>query len=147
EAGLPRVDLNVEQPNLLRRLDLELQTTELSVWKAYLRWRVLDSASPFLSKAFAGPAETTRTQRWGEATEALVGDAVGQKDVGRPYPPAAKTKVQEMIRALLATLKDDIAGLDWMRLETRKTALAKLEGFDAQVGYPERWTDYAGVKL
>ena len=31
--------------------------------------------------------------------------------------------------------------------ETRKTALEKLDAFDAQVGYPDRWKDYAGVEV
>jgi len=148
EAGLPHVDLNVEQPKLLQRLDVELRETPLSVWKAYLRWRLLDSASPFLSRSFAGPTETTsRGRRCVESTESLFGDALGRKYVERHFPPAAKAKAQEIVRALLTVLKQDVAGLQWMRLETRKTALEKLEGFDAQVGYPERWMDYAGVKV
>ena len=148
EAGLPRVDLNVEQPNLLRRLDAELRETELPVWKAYLRWRLLDSASPFLSRALASPAEgTPRARRCVDSAESLFGDALGRKYVERHFPPAAKAKVQEIVQSLLTVLKDDVARLEWMRLETRKTALAKLEGFDAQVGYPQHWADYAGVKV
>lgn len=149
EAGLPRVDLNVEQPNLLRQLDLELRKTPLPVWKAYLRWRLLDSASPFLSRSFVADAaeEPPRALQCAESTESLFGDALGWKYVERHFPPAAKAKVQEIVRSLLAVLKDDVAGLDWMRPETRKTALAKLDGFDAQVGYPERWKDYAGVEV
>jgi len=149
EAGLPRADLNVEQPNFLKQLDAELRKTPLSVWKAYLRWRLLDSASPFLSKSFVeGTAETTpRALRCIESAESLFGDAVGRKYVERHFPPAAKAKVQEIVRALLAVLKEDVAGLEWMRPETRKKALGKLEGFDAEVGYPERWKDYAGVEV
>ncbi|HET9156491.1 MAG TPA: M13 family metallopeptidase [Myxococcaceae bacterium] len=148
DAGLPRVDLNVEQPELLRRLDVELRETALPVWKAYLRWRLLDSASPFLSRSFAGTAETTpRSLRCVEWTESLFPEAVGRKYVERHFPPEAKAKVQDIVRTLLAVLEDDVAGLEWMRLETRKTALEKLQKFDAQVGYPDRWTDYAGVKV
>jgi endothelin-converting enzyme/putative endopeptidase len=148
DAGIPRVDLNVEQPGLLRQLDAELRETPLPVWKAYLRWQLLDSAAPFLSTSFAAsPGGAPRARRCVEWTESLFGDAVGRKYVERHFPPAAKAKVQEIVRALLTVLKDDVARLDWMRLETRKTALAKLEGYDAQVGYPERWTDYAGVKV
>ncbi len=160
EAGLPRVDLNVEQPNLLRQLDAELRETPLPVWRAYLRWRLLDSAAPFLSRAFVdatfafahdlppGTVETTsRAQRCVESTEGLFGDALGRKYVERHFPPAAKTKVQEIVQALLKVLKDDVAGLEWMRPGTRKRALEKLQGFDVQVGYPERWKDYSGVEV
>jgi putative endopeptidase len=148
EAGLPRVDLNVAEPNFLRQLEMELRETPLPVWKAYLRWRLLDSASPFLSKSFVGEAETTpRAQRCVESTESLFGDALGRKYIERQFPPAAKAKVQEIVRTLLTALKEDVAGVEWMRPQTRKTALEKLEGFDAQVGYPERWKDYGGVEV
>ncbi|HEY1905909.1 MAG TPA: M13 family metallopeptidase [Myxococcaceae bacterium] len=148
EAGLPRVDLNVEQPNLLRRLDVEIRETPLPVWKAYLRWKFLDSASPFLPKSFADGSETTpRSRRCLESTESLFGDALGRKYVERHFPPAAKARLQEMIRAMQTVLKDDIAGSEWMRPETRKTALEKLEGYDVQVGYPEQWKDYSGVEV
>jgi len=148
DAGLPQVSLNVEQPELLRRLDVELRDTGLPVWKAYLRWRLLDSASPFLSRSFAGAADgTPRGLRCVESTESLFGDAVGRKYVERHFPPAAKARVQEMVRTLLSVLEADVASLDWMRLETRKTALEKLQKYDAQVGYPDRWVDYAGVKV
>jgi len=148
DAGMARGDLNVEQPGFLRQLDAELRETPLSVWKAYLRSRLLDSASPFLSRSFAEAADgAPRARRCVEWTESLFGDAVGRKYVERHFPPAAKAKVQEIVRALLTVLKDDVARLDWMRLETRKTALAKLEGYDAQVGYPDRWADYGAVKV
>ena len=148
EAGLPRVDLNVEQPNFLRRLDVELREAPLPVWKTYLRWKLLDSASPFLPKPFADGSETTpRAGRCLESTESLFGDALGRKYAERHFPPAAKAKVQEMIRAMLTVLKDDVAHSDWMRPKTRKTALEKLEDYDAQVGYPDRWKDYGGVEV
>jgi endothelin-converting enzyme/putative endopeptidase len=148
-AKLPRVDLNVAEPNFLRQLDVELRETPLPVWKVYLRWRLLDSASPFLSKPFVDATGETRprAQRCLESTEGLFGDALGRKYVERYFPPAAKAKAQEIVRTLLAVLKDDVAALEWMRPETRKTALEKLDTFDAQVGYPDRWKDYAGVEV
>src|SRR5262249_42873667 len=121
--------------------------TPLPVWKAYLRWRLLDSASPFLSRSFAGAAETPRARRCVESTEALFGDALGRKYVERHFPPAAKANVQEIVRRLLTVLKTDVGDLGWMGVETRKTALGKLEAFDAQVGYPDRWKSYSGVEV
>jgi len=148
-ARLPQIDLNVAEPNFLRQLDVELRETPLPVWKLYLRWRLLDSASPFLSKAFVEATGVTRprAQRCLESTEGLFGDALGRKYVERDFPPAAKAKAQEIVRTLLAVLKDDVAALEWMRPETRKTALEKLDAFDAQVGYPDRWKDYAGIEV
>src|SRR5262249_37607804 len=134
--------------NFLRRLDVELRDTPLPVWKAYLRWRLLDSASPFLPKAFADASEATpRARRCVESTESLFGEALRRKYVERNFPPASKGKVQEMVRAMLTVLKDDVARSEWMQPRTRKTALEKLEDYDVQVGYPDRWNDYAGVEV
>jgi predicted metalloendopeptidase len=147
-AELPRVDLNVAEPNHLRRLDVELRETPLPVWKVYLRWRLLDSASPFLSKPFVDATGETRprAQRCLESTEGMFGDALGRKYVGgisaRRQGEGSRDRSN-----LLAVLKDDVAALEWMRPETRKTALEKLDAFDAQVGYPDRWKDYGSVEV
>ena len=50
EAKLPRVDLNVAEPNFIRELDKELRETPVAAWKTYLTWQLLDSASPWLSR-------------------------------------------------------------------------------------------------
>ena len=148
-ARLPRGDLNVAEPNFLRQLDVELRETPLTVWKVYLRWRLLESASPFLSKPFVDAAGETRPRalRCAESTEGLFGDALGHKYVERYFPPAAKAKAQEIVRTLLAALQDDVRALEWMRPETRNIALEKLTALDAQVGYPDRWKDYSGVEI
>ena len=148
-AKLPRADLNVAEPNFLRQLDVELRKTPLPVWKAYLRWRLLESASPFLSKPFVDAAGDTRprAQRCLDSTEGLFGDALGRKYVARYFPPEAKAKAQEIVRALLAELKEDVRRLAWMGPGTRNTAIEKLNAFDAQVGYPDRWKDYGGLEV
>ncbi|HEY5247225.1 MAG TPA: M13 family metallopeptidase, partial [Dermatophilaceae bacterium] len=123
--------------------------TPLPVWKAYLRWRLLESASPFLPRLFADATGDTRprAERCLDSTEGLFGDALGRKYVERYFPPAAKAKAQEIVRTLLAVLKEDVRSLEWMQPATRNTALEKLKAFDAQVGYPDRWKDYAGLEV
>ena len=130
------------------------------MWKAYLTWQLLESASPWLSKPFAEESFDFRDKLLGgatamkpraalcvESTEALLGDALGRKYAERYFPPAAKAKVQEMIRTLLGVLKEDLDGLQWMGPETKKQALEKLATYDVQVGYPSKWTDYSSVVI
>src|SRR5262249_42812606 len=75
-ARLPRLDLNVAEPKLLQRVDTELVDTPITTWKAYLKWHLLESASPSLTKAFAS-ADVTRPRaaRCVESTENLFGEA------------------------------------------------------------------------
>ena len=147
-AELPRIDLNVAEPNFLRQLDVELRETQLPVWKAYLRWRLLDSASPFLSKPFVEATGVTRrgrssvwnrqrvcsaTRSGGNTSSEISRRGQGEGSGDRSNPAGG------------AEGRRRGSGMD--APETRKTALEKLEQFDAQVGYPDRWKDYAGVEV
>ena len=160
EAGLPRIDVNVAEPAFLERLNRELGATPVTVWKAYLAWHLLESASPWLSRPFAdesfafrdaylggATAVKPRSMRCLESTEALLGEPLGRVYAERYFPPAAKAKVQEMAHTLLAVLKDDLGGLKWMSDATRRQALAKVEAYDVMVGYPDAWTDHSALVI
>jgi len=148
EAKLPRADVNVAEPRLLRQLDRSLRETSVAVWRAYLRFQLLEAAAPYLSRPFvdASPAKgKPRGELCVETTEALLGDAVGKLYVQRYFPPADRARIEAMIENLVATLKQDVAGVPWMAPETRKRALDKLATYDAQVAAPHFWRDDAGL--
>ena len=160
EARLPRMDVNVAEPAFVERVDRELASTPVTTWKSYLTWHVLRSASPWLSKPFSeeafafedrylagAAAAKPRALRCLESTETLLGAALGRKYAERHFPPAAKARVQEMVSNLLAVLKDDLREVEWMSDGMRRQALAKVEGYDVRVGYPDEWTDYSGVAI
>jgi len=160
EAKLPRAELNVAEPKFVQQMDKALEETPIATWKAYLKWHVIDSASPWLSKSFAeasfdftdkylGKAASMkpRAQRCANSTEALLGDALGKKYVERYFPPAAKAKSQEIALNLLAALKDEVAGVEWMTPETKRKALEKLSATDVQMGYPDTWKSYSGLTI
>ena len=160
DAGLPEADVNVAEPAFLKRVDLELEATPVDVWKAYLRWHLLESASPWLSKPFVeesfafkdrylgGAKEMTpRATRCLESTEALLGDPLGRKYVERYFPPEAKRQVQEIARGTLEVLREEVRGVGWMNAATRGEALAKLATYEVKVGYPDTWTDESSVVI
>ncbi len=160
EAGLPRIDLNVAEPAFLQELDRELGATPVAVWKAYLTFHLLESASPWLARPFADESFAFRDRYLGgatepkpraarclESTEALLGEPLGRKYAERYFPPAAKAKVQEMVSSLIAALEDEVAGLTWMAPATRQQALAKLASYDVKVGYPDAWTDFSRLAI
>jgi putative endopeptidase len=160
EAGLPRAAVNVAEPKLLRQVDRELQATPVAAWRTYLRWQLLEAASPWLSKAFADEAfafrdktlggasePAPRAQRCAELTESLLGEAVGRTYADRYFPPAAKAKAREIASGLVAVIKDDVGGLAWMAADTKKKAVEKLELMSVQVGYPDTWKDTSKLQL
>jgi len=159
-ARLSRAALNVQQPGFLRAMDELLLDSPLASWKAYLRWHLVRSAAPFLSSAFVqerfafeeqylgGAKEMKpRGMRCAESTDALLGEALGRKYVEKHFPPAAKARMQELVRNLLLAMGDTIRGLDWMGPQTRAKALEKLATFNPKIGYPDRWRDYSKVPI
>jgi putative endopeptidase len=160
EAKLPRNDLSVAEPKFMAQLDRELKETPVTTWKAYLKWQLLDSASPWLSKPFAVESFSfrdqylagadqmkPRAQRCVESTDTLLGEALGKKYVQAYFPPAAKAKATEMVRNLQAALKERINAATWMERQTKQKALEKLAATDIQIGYPDVWRDYSRLSI
>lgn len=157
-AGMPHDAVNVTQPKFLKQVEKELATTPLPQWRIYLQWHLLSDAAdslpqPFVEENFAfnGKFLTGATQikpRWkrcAELTDAQLGEALGQKYVEKYFPPEAKSRMQDMVKNILAAMDDTIRGLDWMDEATKKKALEKRSTFVAKLGYPDKFKDYQGV--
>ena len=158
--ALSNDDVNVEEPKFLEAVNRLLTTAAIGDWKTYFTWQLLDSAAPSLSSAFVdedfafkgaflagATALKPRAIRCAEATDDLLGEALGQKYVARHFPPEAKARVQEMVKNLLTAMGETIRGLDWMGDETRERALEKLATFNPKIGYPDKWKDYSSVSV
>ena len=77
----------------------------------------------------------------------LLGEAVGKLYVERHFPPAAKTRMVELVANLTEAYRRNITDLEWMSPATRTAALAKLDKFTPKIGYPDKWRDYSGVTV
>jgi endothelin-converting enzyme/putative endopeptidase len=159
-TGLTQGDLNLQEPKLMQEFDRQLRETPIADWQTYLRSRVLDSAAPSLSADFVkaefdfreaflnGAREMKpRWKRCAEATDALLGEALGRKYVEKYFPPAAKARMQELVKNLLLAMKATIEGLEWMSPQTKARALEKLATFNPKIGYPDKWKDYSKVEV
>jgi endothelin-converting enzyme/putative endopeptidase len=135
-ARIPPADLNVTEPKFLQEFDRQLAEVPLGAWKTYLKWHLLRSAAPELSAPFreedfrfndaylAGAKEMKpRWKRCVESTDNLLGEALGRKYTERHFPPAAKTRMQELVKNLLWAMGDTIRGLHWMSAPTKTKAL------------------------
>ena len=154
------VDMNVDQPKFVQEFDRQLQQTPLPDWKVYLKWQLLNStasslSSPFVEEDFAfngkylgGATEMKpRWKRCVESSDQLLGEALGKKYVEKYFPPEAKARMQEMVRNLLAAMRDDILSRPWMSDDTKEKAMAKIATFNPKIGYPDKWKDYSHVEI
>ena len=154
------VDMNVDQPKFMQEVDRQMQQTPLADWKTYFKWRLLDStannlSAPFVEENFAfngkylsGAKEMKpRWKRCVESTDQLLGEALGKKYVEKYFPPEAKARMQEIVRNLLAAMRDDILSRPWMSDETKERAMAKIATFNPKIGYPDKWKDYSHVDI
>ena len=158
EAGLRTTlpTLIVRQPDYLTGLSALLQSTPIAAWKAYFRYRVLSSRSPFLSHALVeedfafnqGVLQGTEQvpERWKRGTQLvdrLIGEASGKLYVAEYFPPATKARIDDLVRNLLKAYASSIDQLPWMSAPTKLEAQAKLRKIDVKIGYPAHWRDYS----
>ncbi len=154
------VDLNVDQPKYMQEFDRQLQQNSLADWKVYLKWQMLNSVPDALSapieeedfaffgKYLRGQSEMKpRWKRCVESTDQFLGEALGKKYAEKYFPPEAKARAQEMVRNILAAMRDDILSRPWMSDETKERAMAKIATFNPKIGYPDKWKDYSKVDI
>ena len=149
---------SVSVPDYFREVDAMLSDVPVEQWKGYLRFHVVDGASPYLSDAFAqqnyafyGKVLSGQQEikpRWKRVLDSIngnVGEAMGQLYVQVAFPPESKAKMETLIGNLSDALKVRIEHLEWMSPETKAKALEKWATFDARVGYPDKWRDWSGL--
>jgi predicted metalloendopeptidase len=160
-AGHPELkEINVGQPDFFKALDTQLTATPIDDWKTYLRWQLVNAAAPglpekfvaedfdFRGKTLTGAKEIQpRWKRCVQATDRVLGEALGQVYVQKYFPPQAKARALEMVHNLIAALRDDLQTLPWMGPDTRTQATAKLEAFAVKIGYTDKWRDYSALEI
>ena len=132
--------------------------TDPAIWRAYLRFHAVDSASPYLSQPFldenfAFYNQTMRGQkeikpRWKRVLASInnpAGEALGQMYVQVAFPAESKAKMEELVGNLRTSLKARIEKLDWMSPETKEKAIAKWNSFTPKIGYPDKWRSWEGL--
>ncbi|MEP7043115.1 MAG: M13 family metallopeptidase [Dokdonella sp.] len=158
-AALGRGDVtqfSLAQPDFFVAADRALADAPLPHWQAYLRWHLVNFASPYLGKAFVEadfdfysrtlrgtPKLKPRWKRAIDATNEALGFALGEAYVARTFPPEAKQRALALVRNLEVALHARLEKLDWMSADTKKAAYAKLDTLVPKIGYPDQWRDYS----
>jgi len=152
--------LNVVSTGFASGFSAALSAEPLADWKVYLRWHATASLAGWLSRDFVdesfdfGGRKLTgakelkpRWKRCVELVDGSIGHDLGRRYVELTFGAEGKRRTDQLIVALQKSLKTDLEGLDWMTAKTRRKALEKFAAFTTKIGGPEKWRDYAGVKI
>ena len=152
--------LNVAYPPFVRQIESVTVQSSLDDLKTYLSWNVLNSSASmlpreieqedwaFYAKTLSGAQQMRpRWKRCVDATDDLLGEALGQKYVERTFGAEGKQRTLEMVRGVESAMERDIKALDWMQDQTKQQALVKLHAIANKIGYPDKWKDYSSVQI
>ncbi len=150
---------SLAMPAFQKEFDRMLVDVPIDQWRAYLRFREVDRASPYLSEPFvtenfAFYSKALRGQQEMKANWKRVlatindesGEAMGQLYVGVAFPDRSKREMEKLVANFEVVLKARLENLSWMSAPTKAKALEKLAAFKVKVGYPDHWRDWNGLE-
>jgi putative endopeptidase len=153
-------ELVAMQPSFFAEVSALLTQERLPAWRAWARWRVINSLAPYLSRAFVDenfrfygtvlsgtPQLRERWKRGVALVEGSLGEAVGRIYVDRHFSPEAKERMDALVANLIEAYRRSITDLDWMTEETKQEALDKLSKFRPHIGFPSKWRDYGKLAI
>jgi len=129
--------------------------TPLDTWKAYLTAHFLSDFASVLPKdiddanfAFYGtvlrgqPEQRERWKRSVQATQGILGEAIGKVFVERYFPPENKAAMDDLVKNLRKAMAANLKDLGWMSDTTKVKAEEKLDAFTPKIGYPDKFETY-----
>ncbi|WP_210358557.1 M13 family metallopeptidase [Sphingomonas beigongshangi] len=158
--GTPVDTLIVSQPSAIQGIARLVGAAPIAVLQDQLLLRTLDGYASVLPSAFdqeqfafygttlsGTPQQEDRWKRAVGFTSGALSDDVSKLYVQRYFPPETKAAADQLVRNVIAAMGKRIDALQWMAPETKVKAHAKLAAFTPKIGYPDRWRDYAALKI
>jgi putative endopeptidase len=163
----------VGEPTAFSKISAAFAQSPMATLQAWQAFHIADDAAPYLSSAFAGAwfglhrkllsGQERQGERWKRAIAAVSGDGLAENDrfgnfgtlgwgVGQLYTaqyfsPESKSKVESLVRHLMASYHRRLETLDWMSAQTRAEAIKKLDTYTVKVGYPDHPRDYTSLVI
>ena len=150
----------VAQPDYVKAMNDVIAKTPVSTWREYLTAKLLDNYADelpaafqnarfeFRNKTLSGQQEMSPRWKRGVAeVESTMGEAAGKLYVQRFFKPAAKARMDSLVKNILAAYKVGIDSLEWMSPATKQQAQDKLAHFTVKIGYPDKWRDYSKLAI
>jgi putative endopeptidase len=152
--------INVTIPDFMKTMSTVLQDASVADLKAYLKIRLIESASAalperfvkqnfeFASKQFYGLKELPpRWKRCVSAVNGAMGFALSRSYVKMKFAGESKDIARKMIIDVEKQMGRIVDDVPWMDQATRTEAHAKLDKLVNHVGYPNKWRSYDGLKV
>ena len=153
-------EMVVGQPSFMVGANQYFSNISAAALRDYMEWQAVCSAANYLSDEveaanfdFFGKTMRGRQQnfpRWKRATnmvEGQMGEALGRMYVKQFFPPAAKERMEKLVKNLQSSLAERIQAQTWMSDTTKAAALDKLNHFYVKIGYPNKWTDLSKLTI
>ena len=157
KVALP-AKFSLSMPDFHREVSRMLSEVPAAGWKSYLRYHLVDDASPYLSEEFVAErfefynktlnGQKEQRARWKRVLahiEGAAGEAMGQIYVQVAFPPESRARMETLVGNLREALKGRIENLTWMSDATKAKALEKWSAFNTKIGYPSKWRDWNGL--
>ena len=160
-AGMDDIhQIVISRPAYFSGLTQLVATVPLPEWKAYLRWRLLSDAAPYLSSDFVTtqaqfantelgvPPNGLEPWRRGVAcVNAGMGEAIGQLYTNRYYSEAADKRVNRMIRRVVDAFRNCLDNASWLSPATKDAARDKLGRLTIKIGHPHFLRDWSLLQV
>jgi putative endopeptidase len=161
KMGIENTDdsIVVGQPEFYKALGDEIKNTDLSIWKNYLKFHLVQSYASYLDnntymnafnyrKNLTGAKEPRpRWKRVLDAEENAMGELIGQLFAKEYFNEAAKKRYSDLVEAIRDVYAERIKKLSWMSDATKTKALDKLSKVSKKVGYPDTWKDFSTLQI
>jgi len=152
--------VNVAEPAFFTGINAVLTQVDLTALSTYLRWNLLHNVANMLPSAFVnetfsffgvvlnGEAEPQpRSATCVAATDAALGNILGQAFVDIAFPGASQQLINTMISGIETAFQEVLNNLTWMDPTTKTNALLKLSKVTRRVGAPQNPSYYPGYNL
>lgn len=152
--------VNIQAPVYLQEVNELLKETPLSDLKIYFKFHLINASAKglsnrfyseyfdFYAKTFYGLKEmSARWKRCADASDEMMGFALGRSFVNQTFAGASKDIARDMIERIEKAQGAVIEGVSWMDEKTKMEAKEKLARLVNQIGYPDNWRKYDGVQI
>ena len=148
--------VSISDDAFFKKLNALIPSRTVEQWRAYLRWRIADSMSPYLSKPWRdanfdfrgrilqGRAnQGTRAEQTLAAINSAAGSMLGREYASRYLSAETKRNAENIAASVRSALIDSITRNTQMSANAKTVALAKASKIGIEVGYPRRDLDYS----
>jgi putative endopeptidase len=153
-------EINNSTPEFWPAMMQQINTADIGVIKAYLRYHLLttlhtnlpaaldDENFNFYGRALQGqPQQRARWKRCSTAVNTAVGEALGKVYVSQYFAGDNKARMLQMVHDIEAAMSRDLDQIDWMSPATKQKAREKLADIANKIGYPDKWRDYSKLTI